>query len=42
MDLSVISAATDVVVGHRDPLKSVLDLNFQTGPDPELSDRICL
>ena len=42
MDLSVISAATDVVLGHGDPLKSVLDLNFQTGPDPDLADRICM
>ena len=36
VDLSVISAATDVVLGHGDPLRSVLDLNFQTGPDPYL------
>jgi hypothetical protein len=28
VDLSVISAATDVVLGHGDPLRSVLDLNF--------------
>ncbi|MGP0069818.1 MAG: hypothetical protein ACLQGP_40230 [Isosphaeraceae bacterium] len=42
VDLSVISAATDVVLGHGDPIKSVLDLNFQTGSDPDLADRICL
>ena len=42
VDLSVISAATDVVLGHGDPPKSILDLNFQSGPDPNLSDRVCL
>ena len=42
VDLSVISAATDVVLGHGDPLTSVLDLNFQSGPDPDLPDRLCL
>jgi hypothetical protein len=42
VDLSVISAATDVVLGHGDPLRSVLDLNFQTSLDPDLPDRICL
>jgi hypothetical protein len=42
VDLSVISVATDVVLGHGDPPKSILDLNFQSGPDPDLSDRICL
>ena len=42
VDLSVISAATDVVLGHGDPPRSILDLNFQSGPDPDLSDRVCL
>ena len=42
VDLSVISAATDVVLGHGDPPTSILDLNFQSGPDIDLSDRICM
>jgi hypothetical protein len=42
VDLSVISAATDVVLGHGDPLRSILDLNFQSGPDATLPGRICL
>jgi hypothetical protein len=42
VDLSVISAATDVVLGHGDPLRSVLDLNFQSGPDSTLSSRVCM
>ena len=42
VDLSVISAATDVVLGHGDPLRSILDLNFQSGPDAGLTGRVCL
>jgi hypothetical protein len=42
VDLSVISAATDVVLGHGDPLTSVLDLNFQSGPDGFMPDRLCM
>src|SRR5262245_4520218 len=42
VELSVISAATDVLLGHGDPLRSVLDLNFQSGPDPTLPGRVCL
>ena len=42
VDLSVISAATDVVLGHGDPLTSVLDLNFQSGPDAFMPDRLCM
>lgn len=42
VDLSVISAATDVVLGHGDPLRSVLDLNFQSGPEANLAGRLCL
>jgi hypothetical protein len=42
VDLSVISAATDVVLGHGDPLRSIVDLNFQSGLDPNLAARICL
>ncbi|HZW32631.1 MAG TPA: hypothetical protein VFF52_18100 [Isosphaeraceae bacterium] len=42
VDVSVISTATDVVLGHGDPLRSAVDRNFQTGRDPELPGRICL
>jgi hypothetical protein len=42
VDLSVISAATDAVLGHGDPLRSIVDLNFQSGPDANLAGRICL
>lgn len=42
VDLSVISAATDVVLGYGDPVRSILDLNFQSGRDPRLPGRICL
>jgi hypothetical protein len=38
----VISTATDVVLGHGDPLRSVLDLNFQSGREAGLPGRICL
>ena len=41
-DVSVISAATDVVLGHGEPLRSAVDLNFQSGRDPELPGRVCL
>ena len=42
VDLSVISAATDVVLGHGDPLRSILDLNFQSGREATLPGRVCL
>jgi hypothetical protein len=42
VDLSVLSAATDVVLAHGDPPRSLLDLNFQSGPDPDLPDRVCM
>lgn len=35
VDLSTISAALDIALGHGDPLQSITDLNFQAGPDPE-------
>jgi hypothetical protein len=31
-----------VVLGHGEPLRSAVDLNFQSGRDPELPGRICL
>src|SRR5260370_40150594 len=42
VDVSVISAATDVVLGHGDPLRSVIDLNFQSGRATKLPGRVCL
>ncbi len=39
IDLSTISAATDVAVGFGDPLQEIVDLNFQSGPDREVAER---
>ena len=36
MDLSTLSAATDVALGFGEPLREVVDLNFQSGADPEV------
>ncbi len=40
VDLSTISAATDVALGLGQPLEEILDINFQSGPDPYLADRV--
>ncbi|MBI1917594.1 MAG: hypothetical protein HYS12_23110 [Planctomycetes bacterium] len=42
VDLSTVSAATDIALGHGDPLVAITDLNFQAGPDGELPDRLLL
>ena len=42
VDLSVISGSTDVVLGHGDPLRSILDLNFQSGREARLPGRVCM
>jgi len=42
VDLSTISAASDVVFGYGDPPKRIIDLNLQSSRDPELSDRLLL
>jgi hypothetical protein len=39
VDLSTISAATDVAIGFGDPLQEIADLNFQSGADPEVDAR---
>lgn len=39
VDLSTLSAATDVAIGFGDPLQEIADLNFQSGPDPEVARR---
>lgn len=41
VDLSTISAATDVAIGFGEPLQEIVDLNFQSGPDPNI-DKRCL
>jgi hypothetical protein len=42
VDLSTISAATDVAIGFGDPLQKIVDLNFQSGPDPYVDARLHL
>jgi hypothetical protein len=42
VDVSTVSAATDVVLAFGDPVRAVVDLNFQTGPDPTLPARLHL
>lgn len=42
VDLSTISAATDVAIGFGEPLEEIADLNFQSGPDPGVAARLHL
>jgi hypothetical protein len=42
VDLSTISAATDIGFGFGDPLQEIVDLNFQSGPDPNVAARLLL
>src|SRR5438270_12247689 len=42
VDLSTISAATDVAFGFGAPLQEIVDLNFQSGPDPHIDARLHL
>jgi predicted transposase YdaD len=42
VDLSTISAATDVALGVGDPVREIVDLNFQSGLDPKLPGRLHL
>ena len=42
VDLSTLTAATDAAIGVGDPLEEIADLNFQSGPDPKLPDRVLL
>src|SRR5207245_7402921 len=39
---STATAATDIALGHGDPPDRVVDINFQSGPDEELSGRVLL
>src|SRR5262249_42137213 len=42
VDLSTLSAATDVAIGFGDPLREIVDINFQSGPDPDVASRCLL
>ena len=42
VDLSTISAATDVAFGFGEPVQEIADLNFQSGPDPYVEARLLL
>jgi len=42
VDLSMLSIATDAVIGIGDPLSEIVDLNFQSGPDERLPERVLL
>jgi hypothetical protein len=42
VDLSTISAATDVAFGFGAPLQEIVDLNFQSGPDARVVARLLL
>lgn len=37
-----VSAATDVAFGFGDPLEQIVDIDFQSGPDPDLGRRLHL
>lgn len=40
VDLSTVTAATDVAFGLGVPIHEIVDLNFQSGPDPDLPSRL--
>lgn len=40
IDLSTISAATDVVLAYGNPVREIVDLIFQSGPDAALPGRL--
>src|SRR5581483_12443866 len=42
VDLSTVTAATDIALGHGDPPDRIVDLNFQSGPDAALAARVLL
>jgi hypothetical protein len=42
VDLSTVTAASDVVIGYGRPPTALVDLNFQAGRDARLADRILL
>ncbi len=42
VDLSTVTAATDIALGHGDPPDHIVDINFQSGPDEDLPARVLL
>ena len=42
VDLSTVSAATDIALGNGDPPDRIVDINFQSGPDDDLAARVLL
>jgi predicted transposase YdaD len=42
IDLSTVSAATDVAFGFGEPLQQIVDVNFQSGPDARVDARLLL
>jgi predicted transposase YdaD len=42
VDLSTITAATDIALGHGEPPDRIVDINFQSGPDEDLEARVLL
>jgi hypothetical protein len=42
VDLSAVTAATDIAIGHGEPPQRVSDLNFQSGPDADFDARVLL
>jgi hypothetical protein len=42
VDLSTVTAASDVVIGYGRPPVALVDLNFQAGRDRHLADRVLL
>jgi hypothetical protein len=42
VDLSTVTAATDIALGHGNPPDRIVDINFQSGPDEKLSGRVLL
>lgn len=42
VDLSTITASTDVALGYGEPVHQIVDLNFQSGPDATLPGRLLL
>jgi hypothetical protein len=42
IDLSTVSAATDVAFGFGDPFQQIVDINFQSGPDSHVDGRLLL
>jgi len=42
VDLSTVTAATDIALGQGDPPERVVDLNFQSGPAEDLPARVLL